>query len=176
VALLDETQIKQALKRLGELAEQNGETIELIVVGGAVMVLVYNARQATHDIDAIILSPKEVIKVRELAVNVAQELNLHQDWLNDGAKGYFIGISQGNTLLRSPGIIVRSPSVTQLLAMKLSAWRDDVDISDARRLLQELKGTQAEIWSEIIPFLLPGRELKAQYAFMDLWETLYGEN
>jgi len=28
----------------------------------------------------------------------------------------------------------------ELAHMKLSAWRDDLDISDARRLLQELKG------------------------------------
>ena len=60
--------------------------------------------------------------------------------------------------------------------MKLSAWRDDLDISDSRRLLQEIASgnNRDEIWKSIEPFLVPGDELTAQYAFLDLWESLYG--
>jgi hypothetical protein len=59
--------------------------------------------------------------------------------------------------------------------MKLSAWRDDVDISDARRLLETIAPQNAEkLWQALEPFLVPGEELKAQYAFQDLWESLYG--
>ena len=60
--------------------------------------------------------------------------------------------------------------------MKLSAWRDDLDIADARRLLQELAGADGReaIWKTVEPFLAPGDELSAQYAFQDLWESLYG--
>ena len=60
--------------------------------------------------------------------------------------------------------------------MKLSAWRDDVDIADARRLLTEIasSGSREEIWSLIEPYLVPGEQLKARYAFEDLWETVYG--
>jgi hypothetical protein len=45
-------------------------------------------------------------------------------------------------------------------------------------LLSELaSGSDAEdIWQRIIPYLLPGRELKAQYAFADLWESLHGDD
>ena len=66
----------------------------------------------------------------------------------------------------------------QMLAMKLSAWRDDVDIADARRLLQELASPKdkAKIWTKVERFLVPGDELKAQYAFRDLWESLYGND
>jgi hypothetical protein len=49
-----------------------------------------------------------------------------------------------------------------------------VDIADAQRLLQELTGLQEEVWSAVEPFLVPGRELKAQYAFLDLWEVTHG--
>lgn len=60
--------------------------------------------------------------------------------------------------------------------MKLSAWRDDIDISDARRLLQEIAslGNRDQIWKRVEPYLVPGDQLKAQYAFQDLWDTLYG--
>ena len=60
--------------------------------------------------------------------------------------------------------------------MKLSAWRDDVDIEDARRLLRELAGQREQIWAALEPYLVPGEELKAHYAFLDLWEADHGTN
>jgi len=94
------------------------------------------------------------------------------------AKSYLVGISKGPIVFQAPGIEARAPSMEQLLAMKLSAWRDDVDISDARRLLEEVgrgrKGDEA--WQSLEPFLVKGDELTAQYAFWDLWESLYGTN
>ena len=104
----------------------------------AVMVLGYQARPSTRDVDAVILAPKEARLVRALAKQVAEENDWPEDWLNDGAKGYLVGISEGPILFSAPGIEARAPSLEQLLAMKLSAWRDDLDISDARRLLQEI--------------------------------------
>ena len=79
-------------------------------------------------------------------------------------------------LLSSPGIEVCRATTEQLLAMKLCAWRDDVDISDATHLLKELALAHKRegIWQKLIPHLVPGHELKAQYAFDDLWESLYG--
>lgn len=176
IMLLTKQQIKELLQRLGELAEQQGYQIELLLMGGAYMVLAYNARPSTHDIDALILSPQETSAVRELVKQVAKEHGISEDWLNDAAKGYLFGRSQGSVILSAPGILVRTPAVTQLLAMKLCAWRDDVDIEDARRLLLELKGGRDQVWKTVEPYLVPGKELKAQFAFIDLWETIHGKN
>jgi hypothetical protein len=30
------------------------------------------------------------------------------------------------------------------------------------------------LWNQVEPYLVPGDELTAQYAFLDLWESLYG--
>ena len=176
MALLSKLDIEKALTYLGELALAEGHHIELLVVGGAAMVLLYNARPATHDVDVMILSPRQAKIVRDLAQQVATDYDWPLDWLNDGAKAYLQGLSQGAVLLSSPGIVVKSPATAQLLAMKLSAWRDDVDIADAQQLLANLSGTKTEIWQKVETFLYPGIELKAQYAFMDLWEAIYGEN
>ena len=126
--------------------------------------------------DAVIIAPREARLVRNLAKQVAEERDWPEDWLNDGAKGYLVGISDGPILFRAPGIEARAPSLEQLLAMKLSAWRDDLDISDARRLMQEIKSgrDKDDIWQSLEPYLVPGDELTAQYAFLDLWESLYG--
>ena len=136
------------------------------------MVLGYQARQSTRDVDAVILAPKEARLVRALAKHVAEEHDWPEDWLNDGAKGYLVGISDGPILFSAPGIEARAPS------LKLSAWRDDLDISDARRLLQERQSGHGkdEIWESLEPYLVPGDELTAEYAFLDLWESLYGSD
>lgn len=176
MATFTRNEIEEGLKRLGELAQAKGLHIQLTLVGGAVMVLRFNARPSTRDVDAVILQPREARLVRELGRRVADEFEWTEDWLNDGAKGYLAGISDGPIIFEAPGIEARAPSMEQLLAMKLSAWRDDIDISDARRLLQEVGEGQKrdDVWQSIEPFLVKGDELTAQYAFWDLWETLYG--
>jgi hypothetical protein len=72
MALLSKQQIIGLLERLGGLAKERSEQIELLLVGGAVMVVVYEQRLSTHDVDVVILSPKDETTVREL-VNRSQE-------------------------------------------------------------------------------------------------------
>jgi hypothetical protein len=144
---------------------------EVLVAGGAALVLMYDARDATRDVD---ICSSGSAALREAALRVASRLELPEDWLNDGAKGYLQGLLPGKVLLDKPALLVRALGPEQLLAMKLSAWRDDVDISDARLLLDQVQGRRADVWSAIEPFLVPGRELKARYAFDDLWESVHG--
>lgn len=176
MALLSKQEIITALEELGEMALAEGHTIELIVLGGAAMILLYDARPATHDVDVMIRLPKRAKIVHKWARKLAEIHSWPSDWLNDGAKGFLHGFSQGREVLSARGIRVFTPSPTQLLAMKLSAWRDDVDIGDSRQLLRHLSGSKQVIWQDIEPYLHPGTELKAQYAFDDLWEAIYGEN
>lgn len=176
MATFTRKEIAEGIERLGQLAVESGIQIELVLVGGALMVLRFRARESTRDVDVAILAPVEAHRVRELAGMVAAERGWPDDWLNDGAKGYLIGVSSGPIVLSAPGIEVRSPATAQLLAMKLSAWRDDVDITDASRLLEEMKGSRDEVWREVEPYLIPGSELKARYAYADLWEGRRGKN
>lgn len=64
MALLSQHDIHQALTRLGQLAAADGHHVVLVVVGGAAMVLGYQARLATHDIDAIFVPPPAPARVR----------------------------------------------------------------------------------------------------------------
>ncbi|MEP0843391.1 MAG: hypothetical protein HRF43_11865 [Phycisphaerae bacterium] len=160
---------------LGELAAAERSGIELLLVGGGVMVSVFGTRPATRDLDVVVLPPSDPGRVRALAAVVAEERGWEEDWLNDAAKGFVVGLSSGPVIFSAPGIVVRRPAIEQLAAMKLCAWRDDVDVADAKRLLQELDTDYNETWRRIEPFLQPGRELKAKYAFDDLWENLHGQ-
>ncbi len=176
MAVFTRKEIAEGIERLGQLAVESSIKIELVLVGGALMVLRFRARESTRDVDVAILAPADAQKVRVLARRVAEEHGWPEDWLNDGAKGYLIGLSSGPVVLSAPGIEVRSPDTAQLLAMKLSAWRDDIDIDDASRLLEEIEGGRDEIWRKVERYLIPGNELKAQYAYADLWEARRDKN
>lgn len=138
------------------------------------MVLLFGARDSTKDVDAFQVDLDAKSRVAAAAANVAMALELPSDWLSDAAKGYVHGLSFGPVLLDTPTLRVRTLSLLQLLAMKLSAWRDDLDVEDARRLLQECRGTREDVWREVEPYVVPGREMKARYAFDDLWESEHG--
>lgn len=105
--------------------------------------LLFNARETTKDVDAFIVQP-DPSRVREAAVQVARDLDLPEDWLNDAAKGYFVTISEGELVYESSALLVRTVKIEQLLAMKLAAWRDAIDRGDARLLLEQMRGGSAE--------------------------------
>ncbi|MCI0354506.1 MAG: hypothetical protein L0099_05620, partial [Acidobacteria bacterium] len=66
MAMLGRDDLVDALERLGELAAEQGFSIELLAFGGAVMVLAYHARLSTRDMDVVILMPNDRSKVRQL--------------------------------------------------------------------------------------------------------------
>jgi len=121
MALIQRAELTDALKRLGELAQSEGIEVDLLVVGGGAMVLGFDARPSTRDLDAVILMPRDRSKIWGLTETVAQERGWPKDWLNEGAKGFLVGLDTTVTLLRFPGIAVRRPKAELLLAMKLCA-------------------------------------------------------
>jgi hypothetical protein len=169
---LNRSQLVQALEAIG--SEMSGAEGEIIVVGGAALVLLYQARESTKDVDAFSLGPLPAEALRNAARSVADRLGLPEDWLNDAAKGYVQGLAPGPILLKTASVVFRTLAPAQLLAMKLSAWRDDVDVDDARLLLSKLAGGQEAVWATVEPHIVPGRELKSRYAFDDLWEERHG--
>jgi hypothetical protein len=170
---LSSADIRIAFDALSREFEHADEYAEFVVVGGAALVLLYNARETTKDVDAFFLNP-EASKVRAAAEHVARLLDLPADWLNDGAKGYMVGLTMGELLYESKFLIVRAASLPQLLAMKLAAWRDAVDRDDARLLLLRMSGSADDVWQTVKPFVSEHQINKASYAFQDLWETLHG--
>jgi hypothetical protein len=115
MALLSRDDMLGALRRLGELASAAGQDVDLLLVGGGVMVVEFNTRPSTRDLDVVILNPAPHF-VRQLANVVASERGWTEDWLNDAVKGFLIGWSPTSVVLTAPGITVCRPSIEQLLA------------------------------------------------------------
>ena len=81
---LNRGQITQALRRWRTPHEQD-ITLEVSLYGGAVFTLVYGSRNGTKDVDAV-FRQGEIAK--KLALKVAKELGLPEDWLNDQVKQF----------------------------------------------------------------------------------------
>jgi predicted nucleotidyltransferase len=165
---LSKKAIIDALGLISEELQGDSDRHQLVIAGGAALVLLYGARESTKDVDVVLTDQA----VRKAARQAAIRLGLPDDWLNDGAKGYAHGMSLGEVVFQAGNLVVHTLAPPQLLAMKLSAWRDDLDIDDARLLMSKLGGTREQVWDQVESHLVPGRELKARYAFEDLWESL----
>ena len=135
--------------------------------------LLFRARETTKDVDAYFVEPEASV-VRDAAQAVAERLDLPNDWLNDGAKGYFVGVTTGEILFDSSSLRVHAASTEQLLAMKLAAWRDAIDRADAKLLLSRMGGSVDEVWRAVERFVPPNERDKASYALEDLWEAMHG--
>jgi hypothetical protein len=97
--VLSRDDIRRALLALaGELQDMSARC-EIVIVGGAAVVLLYGAREATKDVDVLILSAIEPAIVREAVRRTGRALDLPEDWLNDAAKGYIHGLALGDVLL-----------------------------------------------------------------------------
>ena len=165
--------IRRAFDALSVELRHGGERGDVVVIGGAALVLLFGARETTKDVDAYFLAPS-ASRMREAIARAAEQLELPEDWMNDAAKGFFVGVTSGDVLYESEFLVVRAASTVQLLAMKLAAWRDAIDRDDARLLLSVVSGSMEDVWQSVKPFVPPPELDKASYAFQDLWEAVHG--
>lgn len=132
------------MHRLGELAREQEVTLELSLYGGAVFTLVYGSREATKDVDAVV---RQSEIAATLAIRVARDLDLPDDWLNDHVKQFLAAKEAKRELPRSyfgEGIRVSVPTAAYLLAMKLRACRPPLpgyagDYGDIRFLVEKMQ-------------------------------------
>lgn len=133
-------------------AELAGQDVrgELYVVGGAVMCLVHQAREATQDVDAYFQPAAEL---RAAAARVALDAGIPEDWLNDAVKAFLSERGTFAAYLQLSHLTVHTADPAYLLAMKCLSARigeEFHDIDDIRFLLRCLNLTSAEGAREVI--------------------------
>ncbi len=72
---------------LCELDETVSSSFDVVLIGGAAMILHFGAERATLDVDLIVLRGN-ARELRTAAKAIAEKRNLPEGWLNDAAKGF----------------------------------------------------------------------------------------
>jgi hypothetical protein len=162
--MLDASTIRRAFEALNDELAAAGAIGEVGICGGAVMCLVFDARRATKDVDAI-FAPTGAI--REAAVRVAERLALPTDWLNDAAKGFFPAEPPRQDVMNLSHLRVWCPSADYMLAMKcVSARFDTQDRDDVVFLIRHLKLTQPGQVFDIISRYYPHQRVPPKTQFL----------
>lgn len=152
--MLTKEQIKQYLTEMNaRLAEQDVRG-EVVLCGGAVMALVYDARNSTKDIDAL-FAPTDVM--RKIAKDIAEEHGLEDDWFNDAAKGFIdTSLMEFTDVLAFSHLTVKCPGEKEMLALKLASAREDSkDAEDALFLMGVIGIESLDEVFEIIERYIP---------------------
>ena len=160
--LLTNERIVELLQQLERELAARDTTGEICIYGGAVMCLVYKARPATKDVDAI-FEPTSII--REAVKRVAETNELREDWLNDALKGFLVEHDK-KILFRWEHLSVYVPEPDYLLAMKCLASRVDTsDKGDILFLIQLLNLKTPESVFAIIEKYYPKNRVKPATEF-----------
>ena len=70
-----------------ELDKELETSVDLILIGGAAMILHYGALRTTRDIDVLFLRG-DTSEIRSAIKAVAENRQLNDDWMNDAAKSF----------------------------------------------------------------------------------------
>ena len=167
---LSQKSITNLLNRLNDKLADIDKHGELYLVGGAVMCLAFNARDATKDVDAQ-FAPTELI--RKLAEEIATEKQLDKNWLNDAVKGYLSPKANFQNFLELSHLNVFVPTPDYLLAMKCLAMRlgpEFHDETDVRYLLRYLNITDYQTALNTIQQYYPSNLIpeKTHYALEEI--------
>jgi len=162
--MLDIDTIRKLFSALNDELGRRSVTGEVGICGGAVMCLVFNARPATRDVDAIFEPTREI---REAAARVAKALGVPENWLNDAAKGFFLSDPPRQDVLNYPNLRVWAPTAEYMLAMKsVSARFDTYDQDDVVFLIRHLKLDKPEDVFKIIRRYYPDGAVPAKTRFL----------
>jgi hypothetical protein len=144
--LLDREMIEKAFRMMGQYLLDRKALGEIAVYGGSAILLQFDWRRASRDVDARVTSDRSHGLIMVAAADAAAKLGLPQSWLSENVAMYarrgekeadrvFLG------LYPSPerfGLRVTAAKPSYLLAMKLNALErttvDDRDYDDAVNL------------------------------------------
>jgi len=169
-----------ALDSLNKRLTEKGVTGELCIFGGATMILAFDARESTRDVDAVFVPKTEIYQEAEA---VAEEMNLPVSWLNDGVKGF---VSQDGDVTTEgmpqwENLRIMRPTTRYLLAMKCMAARvaeyDTVgDKMDIIHLCKDLGILTVDEVLNVVEGYYPTSRIpiKTQYFIQEIIEEMKG--
>ena len=169
-----------ALDLLNKRLTEKGVTGELCIFGGATMILAFDARESTRDVDAVFV-PKTAIY--QEAEAIAEAMNLPSSWLNDGVKGFLSADGDLTTdgMPQWENLRIMRPTTRYLLAMKCMAARvaDYDTVGDKMDIIHLCNSLDIRTFDEVLnlveDYYPPDRiPIKTQYFIQEIIEEMKG--
>lgn len=184
---LTRNDIELAFRDLGELARAAGKVIDLAVYGGVAMMLGFDARPATRDVDAVARGDPEFL--REAVAQIARARDWSEHWLNDAVKGFLserdpqsVTIFKTYPSEEAPGLRIYLARPEYLLAMKCIAMRlsqseSSRDRDDIKLLVRHLGLSSADQVLDIVARYYPKNLIrpKTQFGVEEILDELVNE-
>jgi len=146
-------QMRQYLTEVGARLAARGLTGEIVLAGGAVMVMALRARGGSRDIDAVFA--KEAEAIAAAAREVAEAHGLSVVWLNDHVRVFVAPDAPTVDFFEVPGLRVRMVRLDYLFYMK--AWAGDpIDQRDLRVIAKALRLVDERQAHDIVRGYSPG--------------------
>jgi hypothetical protein len=150
---VEKEQIHKAFMRLGEILRDRRVTGEIDVFGGAAMVLGFDFRRATQDLDSLVTSGRG--QVMQAAEEVGKELHLPPSWLNEQATIYLSKHKEFSFFKTYPSEAQFGLRV--LLARPEYVYAAAVD--DIKHLALHLNRTSAEDLLSLLKYYYPNEQI-----------------
>jgi len=161
--------IRRLLNRLSEMLEREKIRGEILLFGGAAMVLGWNARRATRDIDAVFEPPA---RIRRLVREIAEEEGLQDAWLNDAVKGFIDLLPDKadfrKSVFSTDHLHIYTPPPEYLVAMKALSARTEVeaeDTHDLKFLIKKMRLKSPAAVFRLVSKYYPKRPIPAKTVF-----------
>ena len=180
---LDKEALLEVLRDIAERAKKRDAMIEFSVYGGTVMVIEYEARKMTRDVDVVIHRGASLL--RAIVDEIAREKEWDPGWLNDGVKGFISSNPQFQEMFTIEedgcGLRVLRPTPEYLFAMKAMAMRgldseNSSDIEDIRFLVKSIGIKSFDEAADIVASFYPKSKIspKTTFGLQELLENILG--
>ena len=144
----------ELIEIISELDHNLTASFDIILIGGAAMILCFGAKRTTRDVDVFILRG-DSSELRNAVKSVSVERQLPEDWLNDAAKG-FAGIFLSDFYHRLIPLEYKFNNIRmyvigkpELIALKIIALREQ-DLEDLELLLPGITDNDKNVILEIM--------------------------
>jgi hypothetical protein len=138
--------ILENLELIAKKLKSSNKTADIGIYGGSAIILLWEFRKSTRDIDIMIRNGEEEIK--NIAREIAVEKNYPENWLSDQVKTFTSINYQERLFLEipkdEPSLRIFTPATKYLFAMKCMAMRHETEREDVKNLINLLKITKEE--------------------------------
>ncbi|MEJ7800502.1 MAG: hypothetical protein WKF60_08290 [Ilumatobacter sp.] len=170
---LDGEVVTRAFGLMADELARHGLRGEVLLAGGAVMALEYDATRVTRDVDGLVLDGHgAVLRAADIA---AGELGLRRGWLNEGVSVYLSSVDDPgrHAIFDRPALSVLAVSTEHLVALKARAARPQ-DLADLAILADRLAMSTSDEVLAIVERFFPEDPIseRAQAAVEDAFRQI----